>query len=323
MAKKRRVKSKESAFKSTFVKMNNKLSTWFSDLKLGKRLLRFGLMVLIIGVVVGGGILGLKQMEKYTSNLAVFTSSEVSVSLYNQPEWMSESLAQQILRESFLPIKDKLRELHHQGLDKKLPEVLAGELGFNPWVSKVHWVRRSFGGKFVIDADFRQPTAMVKLDEGCYLIDDAGYLLPGKYKYDALLECGLMEIHGVKSRLPDQGQRWSGKDLQAGLALVKLLKTVEFRQQVKAVNVSNYEGRCDRNSSWMTLETDRHTTIRWGRPVGEEGGLENTANDKVALLRGAYADYQHIDCNRVFIDVTRSQNSVDASVAAVGSQVGN
>jgi hypothetical protein len=299
--------------------MKNKFSVWMSEVNLGRKLKRLGLMVGIGLILAGGVVFGLKQMENYTNRLAVFTSKEANGTLYNKPTWMSDPLARQILQESFLPIQKELQDLHRRGMDNKFPEVLARELAKSPWVSKVHWVRRSFGGMFVIHADFREPTALVKLEEGCYLIDQEGYLLPGKYKYDALLDCGLLEIHGVKSRLPEPGKKWVGKDLQGGVALVKLLKTVEFRHQVTAVDVTNYEGRCDRNASWLVLETDRHTLIRWGRPAGEEGGLENTADDKVALLRGAYADYHHIDCNRMFVDITRSQNSVDASIATVGN----
>jgi len=302
-----------------FENMKNRISAWFSEVEFGKKMLRFGLIVFIGLIVVSGVVFGLRQMEEYTKRLAIFTATEVSVSLYNQPVWMSTPLAKQILNESFMPIERKLEDFHRRGLDEKLPELLAVELQQSPWVSKVYWARRSFGGKVVIHADFREPAALVKLEDGCYLIDQDGYLLPGKYKHEALIDCGLMEIHGVRSRLPEAGMKCTGKDLQAGIALVNLLKNVEFRHQITAVDVKNYEGRCDRNASWLVLETNRNTLIRWGRPVGEEGGLENSAEDKVALLRGSYADYHHIDCNRMFVDVTRSPNSVDVSIATVGN----
>jgi hypothetical protein len=319
----RQSKAKPSAFNQALTDMQTRISDWFGELNLGNRLARGGLTVFITLVVLGGVCFGLKQLEGYVNQLPIFTSSEVSVSLYNQPGWMSEPLAEQILKESFLPIQEELRELHRQGQDNKLSEVLAGELVLNPWVNKVFWVRLGFGGKVVISAEFREPTALVNRDDGCFLIDENGYLLPGKYKYDALVKCGILEIHGVKGRIPDAGAKWTGGDLQSGLGLVKLLKSAPFRHQIKAVDVTNFEGRCDRNSSWLVLETDRNTIIRWGRPAGEERGLENTARDKLALVAGAYADYKHIDCNRMFIDIRRSQNAVDASIASVGRPIEN
>jgi hypothetical protein len=319
MAKKK--KTKESRVSAGLQRIQEMVFTWFKESGVGERLTRLGLIVLISAAVLGGTVLGLKHLESYVGGLPLFTSSEVSVAMYDQPVWMSESLATQILTESFQPIKDDLVELHRQGQDQKLPEVLNDQLAKNPWVSKVHWVRRSFGGKFMINADFREPAAMVQMEKGCYLIDNEGVLLPGKYKYNLLADCGLLEIHGCRGEVPDAGKKWKSVDLQAGLELVKLLQTSPFKHQVKAVDVTNYQGRSDPASSWLVVMTDRRTVIRWGRPMGQEQGLETTAHEKLSLLAGAFVKFKHIDCNRSFVDVRRSATEVDASVAAAAGGV--
>ena len=127
---------------------------------------------------------------------------------------------------------------------------------------------------------------------------------------------GLLEIHGSRGTSPEAGKKWNDGDLQAGLALVKLLQKSPFKHQIKAVDVTNYQGRSDPASSWLLIITDRRTVIRWGRPVEQEQGLETTAPQKLALLTGAFLKHRHIDCNRSFIDVRRSPTEVDASIAA-------
>lgn len=279
------------------------------------RFLNVALSCLIVVGVLGGGYAGLKYLERYVDRLSIFTTSEVSVCLYSQPSWMSEPLAREILIESFKPMHDRLVRIHREGKDRDLPGVLAEQLRRNAWVSKVYWIRRSFGGQFVINCQFREPTALVNMNDWCYLVDGEGYLLPGKYRHTALAGCGMLEIHGCAGPVPEAGAKWAGADLQAGLRLVKLLAVVPFREKVKAVDVANFKGRKDPRACWIALRTDHDTTVRWGKPVGEERGLENTAAQKLALLARIYHDTGHIDYGRAYVDVRNSPNGVDVPIA--------
>ncbi len=292
--------------------------SWINKSERLSRCLNGVLAALLVVIVLGAAMAGLKQLEKYVSRLPVFTTSEVSVCLNSQPAWMSDALAKEILKESFKPIHNQLVKIHREGHDQELPRVLGDQLRRNAWVNRVLGVSRSYGGQFVISCEFRDPTALVNMKEWCYLIDDEGYILPGKYKYDALTGCGMLEIHGCQGPVPATGELWSREDLQAGLKLVKLLDEVPFKNQVRAVDVSNFMGRNEKLASWITLLTDRGTTIRWGKPVGEERGLENNAAQKLALLAGIYKRTGHIDFGRSFVDVRRSPTSVDVPIASAG-----
>ncbi len=318
MAKK--AKSKKSAIGIFFTNV----SDWIGESQQIRRLGNLFLVMILVAAAGGGAIVGLKGLEKYVYKLPLFTSSEVSVSLYNQPTWMSDSLASQILTESFMPIRARLVQLHHQGKDLQLPRVLTDQLALNPWVNRVLWIRRGYGGQFVINAEFCEPTAIVVMDKKtCYLIGGDGKLLPGKYKPEALAGCGLMEIHGCSDNaIPEVGQKWEGEDLQAGLRLVTFLLKCKlpFRDQIRSVDVTNFQGRLDPKSCWVTVITDRGSVIRWGRPVGEERGLETTAAQKLALLARGYQTYGHIDFGKVYVDVRRSPTEVDVSIATVGSK---
>jgi hypothetical protein len=295
------------------------LINWINKSERLSRCLNGVLAALVVVMVLGAAVAGLKQLEKYVNHLPVFTASEVSVCLYSQPAWMSDALAKEILKESFKPIHAQLVAIHREGRDLELPRVLGDQLRKNAWVNKVTGVSRSYGGQFVINCEFRDPTALVNMKEWCYLIDDEGYLLPGKYKYNALTGCGMLEIHGCQGPVPATGDLWAGEDLQAGLGLVKFLKDVPFKSQIRAVDVSNYKSRTDPLGSWITLLTDRGTYVRWGKPVGEERGLENSTAQKLALLAGIYHRTGHIDLGRSFVDIRRSPTSVDVpKIASTG-----
>lgn len=78
--------------------------------------------------------------------------------------------------------------------------------------------------------------------------------------------------------------------------------------------VHNYGGRENSRESHIQLATDLPgSRIRWGRAPGCEVGIEPSAGEKIALLRGLYRRYQRIDMGRSYVDVRRSAHSVDVA----------
>ncbi len=309
----RRKKSKGNSLISD---LSEKLKNKIISEEKSAQLRKITLTLLAIMILFGIAGLSLHQLEQYVRTLPIFTSTQVTVSLESQPPWMSKALAAEILTKSFAPIRSKLAYLHHTGQDEKLPEILAKQLKKNPWVKRVIWVRRTFAGSLVINCTFREPLAQVKSGNWYYLVDFQGYLLPGRYSSSALAGCGLMEIKGVAGTVPKTGKLWKNEDLQSGLKLVKLIRTMPFRKQIKAIDVTNYNGRIDPASCWIVLITARDTIIRWGRPPGQENGLEISADQKLALLTGIYKRHGYVDFGRSFVDIRRSATEVDVSIAS-------
>lgn len=315
--------AKKKKKKTPLEKLNEKIIDLLGGEEQIHQYKRTFIILLVVCVFISGGILGLTRLEGYVSKLDIFTSSKVTVSLDSQPGWMSKALATQILSESFAPIMDELARIHRQGQNQGMPKILAHQLAKNAWVKNVRWVRRTFGGQMLINCEFREPLAMVKSKDMYYLIDSNGYLLPGKYNRQAIQTCGLMEIRGVAGSIPSAGKKWKNPDLRAGLKLIKLLRTMPFKNQIHSVDVTNFKGRIDPTSSWIVLLTDRNTTIRWGRPAGMENGLETTAQEKLALMAGIYKRHGHVDFGRSFIDVRRSATEVDVSIASADTVLNN
>jgi len=267
------------------------------------------LLVLLAG-------LGLGRLDRYVEKLPAIRASRVVVSLYSTPDWMSQGLAEEILHNAAEPIHEGLVNAHRNGEDQRLPELFAKQLARSGWVNKVLWVRRCSGNQLVVNCEFRRPIALAAVGRWRYLVDANGHLLPGKYLAADLAQSGLIEIRGCSGAPPTPGKQWVNPDFQNALKIIKLVGAMSFRDQIKAVDVSNYGGRLAGNASWILLITDRATVIRWGLPPGQERGLENTTRQKLFHLSRIYRRHGHIDYGRAWVDIRWWPTKVDVSIAS-------
>lgn len=192
--------------------------------------------------------------------------------------------------------------------DEDLCERVADLLSESGWVSAVRGVRKRIvdrepdaetgeraPARFIeIEADFRRPVAMVLSGDAYYAVDRMGYRLPGEYT--GVRESGWIRLMGIRSPLPDVGERFAGEDALAAAELGALLnaQTPQFRSRIDAVDVSNYGGRDNIWHSHITVwpvvadgADPRTRAFGWGSPLGKEIE-ENSVEDKLKLL------YQHV-----------------------------
>lgn len=176
---------------------------------------------------------------------------------------------------------------------------LALRLSTCGWVAKVNAVRRIADGRFELDAHYRIPSAMVSSDDGFMLIDAQRVRLPGVYLYDPTWTI----IQGVEKPPPAPGRVWEGDDIRSGAAIVELLVKEPFAHQIAAVLVENLGGRIDSRGAEIELATDRDGgRILWGSPLGAEIA-ENSAEQKLAILRANFRQTGRADGGRPVIGV--------------------
>jgi len=172
------------------------------------------------------------------------------------------------------------------------------------WIKSVDRISVRPNAVVSIKCQFRRPAAWIREGRFCYLVDREAYRLPGRYHVEECSNGALLVIEGVDSAAPEVGRAWRGGDLAAGLKLVELLASKPFRSQVAGVDVSNHDGRCDRNRPHLELITDRDgSRIWWGRPPGEEFGTEIVAAQKLVLLETLYRQHGRIDMNRAYVNI--------------------
>jgi hypothetical protein len=114
----------------------------------------------------------------------------------------------------------------------------------------------------------------------------------------------MIVIQGVTSPPPGPGEVWDAPDLSAAGAVVDLLQDELFAGQITAVLAHNYGGRENSREAHLSLATDRPGgQIAWGSPPGEELA-ENSAAQKLAILRDNFRRFGRVDANRQIIDIS-------------------
>jgi hypothetical protein len=181
-------------------------------------------------------------------------------------------------------------------LCRRICDVLAG----NAWVKRVRSVRKTSVPNVEISCDYRTPAAMVEGRGDFYLVDADRVRLPGHYGHHP----SLLVIRGVAGSPPAAGEVWTAPELTAGLAMIKSLEAEPYRKQIMGVVLRNYRGREDRRAPQIELMTDRPDgRIIWGSAPGEEVE-ENSAAQKLSILRANFASKGRADAGLRAIDIS-------------------
>lgn len=221
----------------------------------------------------------------------------------NLPDWL-------MLPDNGHILDDLVARVDLQPTDRMLDPELSHRIGSALTTSDVGWVKAvdriqiRAEGVIGIRCQFRKPNAWVKQGSSCYLVDDECYRLPGRYAADDCKGSSLMTIIGVRGKAPGVGQRWPASELADGIRTVALLSAKPFGREISAVNVSNHDGRVDKNRPHIELITDaKGSRIWWGRPPEREQGIEISATQKVTLLETLYKQWGRLSVNRPYIDI--------------------
>jgi len=255
-----------------------------------------GLKYLSVAVLVVGFVLGWRYAERY---LGVYASLRVGgavnaddVVLLDAPLWMNPVLTEDIRRSVANQVEKNL--LDYKGLERAV-----FVLSVNPWIERVWTVARSDRGRVRVSVQFREPVAVVEGRDGYHLVDARGVRLPGLYLQHQLDELELPVIVGVSAPPSQEGEAWPGKDLHAGLSLVRLLGGEPYLQQVHRIDVGHRDAR---GRVRLMLHTQRGL-VRWGLPPGMERTIEPDAAIKKMWLADVYRQRGSIDAGGKIVDV--------------------
>lgn len=246
------------------------------------------LKVVFAGVVLAAGWVGLQRMDRWVRSEPQFAGPPRIV-LVDVPDDIADQIYERLRMFEDAPWSQ-------ESLCRRMTEVLEAD----PWVAEVIAVKRMPDRIVRVDCEYRMPFAMVQTPTGFVLVDAEGVRLPGVYQYHP----SYMLIQGVAASPPPPGQAWEAGSVRSGLGLIDLLDREPYSDQITAVLVHNYGGRQDRSAAQLELATDRAGgRIIWGSAVGDEIE-ENTAAEKLELLRANYERFGRADANRSVIDVS-------------------
>lgn len=248
---------------------------WFARLQGAVRSLYFQVPIVVLCMSLMG--LAIYLGGRHLSTLEDFRIREVNFTLFP-----TKGVEEELLRQ----IKDTRGILGRNLFEKDLTKKVARNLEKNPWVLKVHSVRRVFPNKFKVELELRRPEAVFKKNGEFYLLDSEGMILPEKFyswpkgqrKTPYIESARVREVPGPGKKLEDNG-------VLAGIELVRFLKKNNAHNllEIKAVDVSNVGRGRPRGKSDIVLWTEGGVAIKWGCPplcqqVGELSDSEKLSN---------------------------------------------
>jgi len=260
-------------------------------------------------MLIGAVVIAAKASLAYVDSKVDLQTKPPAVVLKDQPVWMSDVLASQIIA----TIQPKVAR---SAFDHQLLVETVARLRGNPWIASIHAVRRGYnksaGDTLEIDADYRVPAALVKWGDYYSLIDGKGVKLPEQYPKelaDRIVHgtdgrVNIRVIEGVYNPPPEPGRTWRGEDVQAGLQMVKLLYDQPFAQDIIRVDVQNVGRRNNAKEAQLVLKTRYGTEIRWGRPLNAtDFFIEVSTEQKIASLQQIYQQFGRVDAKQPWLDV--------------------
>ncbi len=273
------------------------------------RWLVLALRSLLVLVVLGAGGAAFWKMHQQVEQKLAYPTTPARIVLKNVPEWMSDSTSDAIAR-SVAP------KVQRSALDAQFLRDIADVLSGNPWVKKVHRVRRLYGASagdtIEIECEYRAPAAFVSSGGDFVLIDAEGYRLPERFPVSAgnprmmFTEEGrlaLRIIDGVASPPPQPGRKWAGDDLAAGLDMLRILFEQACAEDIERVDVTNFNCRAKPREAQIVLHTRYRTQIRWGEPPRRNFHTELAPAEKLDRLNRIVARYGRVDANHSWLDI--------------------
>ena len=239
---------------------------------------------------------GARQLEPYVHALA---GAPTRIEWANLPNWLQRAPWSDVLGELEGRLEHPdVRVAEWDVYDVDVCAYTASKIRSSPWIEELRRVSKSFDGVIRVDADFRQPFAIVQRGPQAFLVSRSGVRLPPTYDARDVNRQGWLVIRGVQSDTPDPGGAWDASDLADGLKLAEFLYQAELtgdlpdalRGALWAIDVSNHKRRVDPWAGEMRLiTTNDRFSIHWGLPPGEEYDIEAPAARKLSVLKEAFA----------------------------------
>lgn len=273
------------------------------DRWLGTGPLRRVLMICLWGLFLGGAVLalGLGVPELLERRAQTLKGTTGGLLLENPPDWFNAT-------------PQLAAELEHLALgaagndptDRTGLVRAHAALQESGWFRELKRLHRRSDGTIVVEGTLVHPFAVVRWGNWDHLVDEDGNLLDWPYPSGSASP-SLTLITGAETPPPtnesgalDFGRCWaSARELEAGLALARVIEQSDWRAEIRSIDVSAYlDTRC------LWLDTGTGPRISWGIAPDDLSASETSTSDKLRMLDWIHAT--HGDLNalpRTEIDI--------------------
>ncbi len=236
------------------------------------------LVAALIGVVMVLGPSGVKHLPSLTDR-SEYRLKRSDIHVPQTPHWVPTGFVQQVLKQA--EINDDVSIL-----DRELAERLGKAFERHPWVNGPVHVRVTIPARVDVSFSYRQPVAMVAINDGFYPIDANGLLLPPEDFPPS--EIGRFpRIVGVGA--PPNGtigEAWGDERVTGAARLASVLGQYWEEFKLNSIEVPRREtAELKYDELQFVITTKGGSRIIWGRAPGHGHPLEVTDEQKVGRLK--------------------------------------
>jgi len=217
---------------------------------------------------LGLGILGLSgvllgspatESWKTLDKRADFVLERSDIQISQPPRWIPGDLVRDVLAHCDFPQRLSL-------LDQDVTRELHDAFALNPWVERVHSVRKTFPPQIQVDLSYRRPLALVTIDSGEFTVDESGVVLPPPRNLLTESE-NYPRIDGIRTAPGLIGQPWADPLVSHATALATVLEPYWKELQLTAIVAPRTGPRSDSlDDGVFELRTVDGSRILWGHP---------------------------------------------------------
>ena len=162
-----------------------------------------------------------------------------------------------------------LESVHTHATDDTLIPRIAATLEADPWIRKIHRLRRVYPNHLELDIQFRRHAVAVRHGDGYVLLDADGIRLPGRV---ATLPAGMETpaVVGVMMAPPAPGEIWDSRDIRVAYEMIRLRENSMLKTlPIVEMDLSNLGGRIHPFGCEIILRLSNGCEIQWGSPPSE------------------------------------------------------
>lgn len=246
----------------------------------------FAIIPLVLFGYLGWYYYGAKRFD-----VSMYALKLENIEITPQPKWIHTDLKAEVYR------LNRLSQLSL--LEPSATATIAHAFEANICIKSANHVRKLSGGKVQIDVTYRQPAAMVWVEnasqpgtngptKGVHAIDDEGVVLP-RSEFSIAQVRDYFVIYAPELQL--EGKEIVGfRDPRIGVALelCKLLEPYRVDLQLECIDVEpdGMDLQLGGFNSWqLSIRTKEDRLIVWGHAPGKETKDEMLVDEKIASMR--------------------------------------
>ena len=271
------------------------------------------LKVSVVVCVLAGLGIGFVFLGKYVQKAVPVSKQQAILKLFDKPFWVNAHLEEKIYTAA-----------RAYGEDLKLDEDVARSVQENiqSLVSLVDGVKvQATSSSLLITAKWRKPIALVKLGRRNFYIDRNMVVMD----FVPMPELPIVRVKGLSVTLeaPDLGQVWQLDDLKSATVLLnrfgqkdeELTADKPLLFEIDSIDVSNFNGRLNRNKPHIVLYTKDNIQIIWGAEFGTwQRHLEAPDEEKLTNLYDYYKEHGQLLGGAKYINLRYSPDRVSQPI---------